>query len=384
MLAGTGALTSAVDGPRGSDGSLTADFGYTGWRGDVAAGYGVLVGRVYLGIEADAALSAQNWNHTGTGGTRVYSVDERHSFELAGRLGFQLDNNALLYGRAGIVATRFATAYQQNIHYVRPAEYRRGLRFGGGAEFPLVGGLFGRVEYTHTAYADYDVMPARTADNFANGEDLMRFGAVYHFASSPDEKSMAPFDYDGFYIGLQGGFGTLMSNNGGDRNPPQTLNVQRAGAGATGGILGGVGVTVNGIYLGAEAEAEVSNADWNIERDPNGRIYSVTKDYTLGASLRAGYVFNGNTLVYGRAGVADTRFKNRYNDEHGINYVTPSVTKAGLRLGGGVELPVGTHTLVRADYTWTRYGSYTVDYITGVDTFRNLENLFRVGVIFHL
>jgi opacity protein-like surface antigen len=212
----------------------------------------------------------------------------------------------------------------------------------------------------------------------------MRFGAVYHFGAKPSYKSVPPFDYDGFYVGLQGGFGALISNNAGDRNPPQTLQVKRAGSGATGGLLAGVGITFGPIYVGAEAEAELGNADWNIERDPNGRVYSVTKDYTLGASGRLGYIIHDNTLIYGRAGIADTRFKNRYFDEHGINYVTPNLTKTGLRVGGGVEMPIASGMLVRLDYTWTRYGSYNVDYVTGIDFFRNQENLFRLGLIFDI
>ena len=380
LLAGDGTLISALDGPRGSDGSLIADFGNNGWQGDIAAGYGTLIGRIYVGIEADAAAASQNWLHTGDGGTRIFSVRKLDSYEVAARLGYELENHAILYGRFGAVATQFATPYQQGNHYVRETGYQSGLRFGGGIEFPLSGRLFGRMEYTQTSYADYDVMPNRTADNFANNENLMRFGAVYHIGGAPADTQAPAFDYHGFYAGLQGGFGSLISYNAGNRNPPQTLQVQRAGPGADGGIFAGYAVTAGALFLGAEADAEVSNADWNIKRDPTGRIYSVAKDYTLGASLLAGYIVNGNTLIYGRLGIADTRFDNKYSDEGGINTVTPSVTRNGLRYGGGVEMPVGEDTFIRFDYTWTRYGSHNVDYVTGIDYFRNSENLFRIGV----
>ena len=106
----------------------------------------------------------------------------------------------------------------------------------------------------------------------------------------------------------------------------------------------------------------------------------MAKDYGFGASALAGYVFPSSTLVYGRLGFASVQFRNKYHDETGAHYVTPDKTKSGLRLGGGVVTPIDENLFLRLDYTWTRYGSYTVNYITGTDSFRNSENLFRVGI----
>ena len=384
LMAGNGTMISALDGPRGSGGTLTADFGGNGWQGDIAAGYGTVVGRIYLGAEVDAALSSQHWLHDGSGGTRVYDVRKLGSYELAARLGYVLENQALLYGRFGGVATEFSTPYDHSLHSAVVEGYQRGLRFGGGLEFPLSGALSGRMEYTQTAYADYNTKvggPATAGeDNFANDENLMRFGVVYHIDAATSDKPAPAFDYHGFYAGLQAGFGGLISQNAGPRNYGQTLDAQRAGTGATGGIFGGYGLTIGSVYLGAEAEAEISNADWNVKRDANGRIYSVAKDYGFGASALAGYVFPSSTLVYGRLGFASVQFRNKYHDETGAHYVTPDKTKSGLRLGGGVVTPIDENLFLRLDYTWTRYGSYTVNYITGTDSFRNSENLFRVGI----
>ncbi|MDE2465743.1 MAG: outer membrane beta-barrel protein, partial [Alphaproteobacteria bacterium] len=391
-LAGNGTLTSAVDGPRGGEGGgagtggeLTADFGSNGWQGDIAAGYGALVGRIYLGGEVDAALGSQHWLHGGGGGTRIFGVSQRDSYEIAARLGYVLENHALLYGRFGAVMTQFATFYHQGSHIVRPEGYQRGLRFGGGVEVPLGGALSGRIEYTQTSYADYNVKAGGPAgsgpDNFANEENLLRFGVVYHIDSEAPGKPAPAFNFGGAYAGVQAGFGGLISQNAGPRKSGQTLNAQRAGYGATGGAFAGYGIALgNQYYLGGELDAEGSNTDWNIERDPTGRIYSVSKIYSLGASMLAGYIFKENTLVYGRIGVVHTRFANKYHDEGGANYVTPDISKNGFRLGGGVAVPLSRHTFLRLDYTWTRYGSYKVNYVTGTDSFRNSENLFRVGI----
>lgn len=388
-LAGNGTMTSAVDGPRGSGGTLTADFGANGWEGDIAAGYGTLIGRIYLGAEIDAALGSQHWLHGGSGGTRIYGVRKLDSYEVAARLGYLLPNNALLYGRFGAVATQFSSDYIHSLHEMRADGYQRGLRIGGGLEFPIGDGFAGRMEYTQTAYADYDLKaggpPGSGPDNFASAENLTRFGLVYHIDAAEPDKPAPAYDYHGVYAGMQAGFGALISQNAGVRNFGHTLDAQRAGSGATGGVFAGYGLTIgDSIYLGAEAEAEIANTDWNIKRDENGRIYAVMKDYSLGASLLAGYVFPSKALVYGRLGFVSTQFQNKYHDEHGINYVTPDKTKGGLRLGGGVATPIDDDAILRLDYTWTRYGSYNVNYVTGVDAFRNSENLFRVGIAWKL
>ncbi len=391
-LAGNGTLTSAVDGSRGGEGGgngtggeLTADFGDNGWQSDIVGGYGALIGRVYLGGEFDASLGSQHWLHGGGGGTRIFGVRQLDSYGISGRMGLVLESHALIYGLAGAVATQFATFYQQGTNVVRPEGYRGGLRFGGGLEVPLGGPLSGRIEYTQTSYADYSVKAGGPAtnvpDNFANEENLLRFGIVYHLGTRAHGKPAPAFNFGGAYGGLQVGYGGLISQNAGPRKSPQTLDAQRAGFGATGGAFTGYGVEIgNRYYVGGEVDGEGSNADWNIERDPTGRVYSVSKIYSIDASILAGYIFRRNTLIYGRIGVAHTRFANKYHDEGGANYVAPDISENGLRLGGGVAVPLSEHTFLRLDYTWTHYGSYAVNYITGSDSFRNSENLFRVGI----
>ena len=118
--------------------------------------------------------------------------------------------------------------------------------------------------------------------------------------------------------------------------------------------------------------------NWDIDRDPSGRKYSVEKKATVGASLRAGYVVGDSVLVYGRAGLVNSWFDNDY--EVGGNSVSPTVSKTGLRFGGGIEFALTDRTRMRLDYTRTSYGKYKVDYGEAVDTFDNSENLFRVGI----
>jgi hypothetical protein len=64
-----------------------------------------------------------------------------------------------------------------------------------------------------------------------------------------------------------------------------------------------------------------------------------------------------------------------------MQFVTPDVVKAGIRWGGGVELPFAEDLRLRLDYSWTAYPTYNVDYVTGIDSFKNSESLFRVGIL---
>lgn len=380
LQTGTGVLASGLFGPRGP-GTNTADFGADGWQGGAFVGYGLTVDRVYFGIEGDFEGSNTEWAHNGTpGSNRVFSIRKKDSYEIAARIGYVLENQALLYGRFGAVRTRFETPYlDDSLNFVQGNDRRTGMRYGGGTDVPLYGNFFGRMEYTFTSYPDYNVQPAGQPDNFANTENLMRFGFGFRFNRGPGEdKPLPKAKYDGFYAGASVGHGALMGANSGLRsgNP---IDFDRAGFGATAGVFGGYGLTVmDAVYLGAEVEAESSDVNWRIERDPSGRQYSVAKDYSYGASLRAGYIVRGNTLLYGRVGVVRARFTNDFATSGA--YTHTKETKTGLRYGGGVEMPVGNGMKMRLDYTVTDYPGYDVSYGANTDHFENTENLFRVGL----
>lgn len=381
-LAGNGTLGAAQDGPRGSGGTRNADFGGNGWQGGAAAGYGIVLGHAYLGAEVDASSDSQSWLHNGTGGTRIFGVRALNDVGLSARLGYARDDGTLFYGLFGIAGAKFATSYVQKNNSVRQDNFERGLRVGAGIEVPLDGNVSGRMEYVRTSYADYQVVAGQAADDFTGNSDLLRFGLVFHpNGAAPAAGDAPPLDPGGFYAGLQGGFGSLISQNAGPRNPPQTIDVQRAGSGARAGIFTGYGYVIGRFYLGGEIQADSGNEDWNIKRDPTGRVYSVTSTASFGLSLLGGYLFQRD-MIYMRLGLAESEFADRYHDETGQYYVTPSYLKPGLRLGGGMETPLNDGILLRLDYTWTRYSRYQVDYVTGIDSFRNSENQLRVGLVF--
>ena len=84
-------------------------------------------------------------------------------------------------------------------------------------------------------------------------------------------------------------------------------------------------------------------------------------------------------------GLVETRFSTDYATTG--SSASSEETKTGVRFGGGVEMPIGKSLQMRLDYTWTDYGSYNLKYSnspTGTDSFKNAENLFRMGIAYKL
>lgn len=378
---GHGGLATALNGPRGAGGQLTADFGDWGLSGGLLGGYRARLGKLELGVELDTETADTAWNHLAN---RNFSTEKKNSVGLSGLVGFRAQNDVLLYGRAGVVGTEFETTYARGGNTGQRTNREAGLRFGAGAEFPLRGSLSGRMEYTVSAYPDYDVgapLGGGDDDNFGNTENLARFALIYRLGQR-DPSAPAPVDFSGFYAGAVFGHGLFGSDNSGPRPnaaaPAFQLRAIRASQGVTGGVNAGYGHAFGPFYLGAEVEGELSGANWNIERDPTGRIYSVDKVGTLGAGLRAGYIVDDAVLIYGRAGVVNGWFDTEY--AFGGESVSQIDSEPGLRFGGGVEFPVSEGLRMRLDYTKTEYSAYSVDYSAGVDRFDNSENLFSLGL----
>lgn len=382
---GDTALQTKVDGPRGSGGNLTADFGDHSETGGVFAGYRNQYGSLVLGAELEAEFSNASWSHLAN---RDFSVERGNAFALSGMMGLRTVGGNLLYSRFGVVSAEFDNTYRRGSGApVAISERETGLLFGVGAEIPLGNGFSGRIEYQLRAYEDYPLgspLGSGSDDNFANIESIARFGLVYDFGTTNVAAGNRPkTDFSGFYAGASIGHGTLQSDNSGARvpgnpaDPAFTLATTRGGQGFTGGGFAGYGIVTNGFYIGGEVLAEVSGADWNIERSPDGRIYSMKKTGTLGAALRVGYALNDTVLIYGRAGVVRSQFDVNYT--YGSAVVDRNETLGGVRIGAGVEFAVGEKSTVRLEYTQTDYDASSVDYGSGVDQFDTSERMFSVG-----
>ncbi|WP_162915054.1 outer membrane beta-barrel protein [Desertibaculum subflavum] len=382
LQAGFGQIGSKLAGDRGS-GTLVADFAESGFSGGAFAGYGVTTAPWYLGLEFEAEESEANWGHARLPGGRVFGVDKGPSFGGAVRLGRWLPYGSLVYARVGVVRTEFDTKYRTaSGNAFDSSDARYGYRVGGGVEAPLTQRVFLRMDYTYTNYGDYDIATPSSTDNFDNSESVFRLGLGYRFQDLPkaaEQSAPPPARFQGFYAGLQGGYSTLDTDNSGDRDAGSTLNADRGGSGPVGGAFAGYGFLLGDVYLGVELDASLSDSGWEIARDPTGRVYSVDQKESFGASGRIGYVVMDRVLIYGRAGATRTRFTTRYADSG--NFVSQDDTITGLRIGGGVEVPATENLFVRFDYSIiTSLDTYRVNYVTGVDSFKNNVAQFQAAI----
>ncbi len=373
--AGIDGLRSAINGPR-RGGALVADFGDHGLVGGLFAGYEFDFDRWRLALELEGEGADTEWEHARSPGGRVFSVAKNHTYGGALRLGRVFPGGAVFYGRAGLVLSEFESDYVSGPTIVHQTDTEAGLRVGTGVELPLGGGAALRLDYTYTAYEDFNVFVGTARENYANNETLLRAGLAYRFGR-PSAPEPVGHRFDGFYAGAQGGYGTLGSENVGPRAAPSILTADRAGHGTTGGGFVGYGARLANFYVGLEAEVEAADANWDIDRDTTRRVYTVDKQWSIGASARAGLIVNDSALVYGRVGANRTRFDTRYIFAGATFDQSDSVT--GLRVGGGIEVAATDHVFVRMDYTYTDYEAFDVNYVAASDNFDNAESLFRVG-----
>lgn len=379
LLFSHGTLTTGLDGPRGNGGSNTADFGDDGAAVVAAAGYGFVTGPIYMGLEVEGQLAGPEWNHVAS---RVFSVEKKDSFGASLRLGYVNAGADLVYGRFGIVSSRFRTIYDHPASSVDISERETGLGFGLGMEAGFGSRGFVRGEYSLASYGDYDVPTGQgDTDNFSNSENQFRLGIGFRLGAAP-ESDQPPHDFSGAYAGVQLGHGSLISQNFGFRSGGVPIDISRSSAGPVFGLLAGGGILWKKFYLGAEIDADISNIDWNIDRDPSGRIFSTEHEYSFGSSARLGYQISNSGLLYGRIGVVRTKFDTQFSTSNVS--VREKNWKTGIRFGGGLELGISSITRLRFDYTHTDYGSFNIEADQSVDRFDNSENLFRIALAFKL
>jgi hypothetical protein len=381
---GYGVLQSKVDGPRGAGGNLTADFGDQGPVAGLLGGYRTMVNGLVLGVEADIEFGDMEWVHDAN---RDFSVKTGNTYGVSGIVGFKTVASNFLYGRFGVFASEFESKYQRGGNSTSIDDRVTGFSFGLGTEVPLGRGLSGRIEYQIRSFSDYDIGAPLGAndDNFANLQSAVRFGVIYTLgAQETPAPYVAPTDFSGFYAAATLGHSTLQSDNSGPRPtgaaPSFFLDATRSGQGFSGGALAGYGWQYGAVYLGAEAELEVSSAGWNVERSPTGRIYSAEKVGSVAGLLRVGYIVNDSVLIYGRAGLVRAKFETDYS--YSGTTINQSDKLDGALIGLGVEYSVGPRTHLRMEYNYTDYDDYEVDYGTGVDIFDSKESRFQVALAY--
>lgn len=191
---GLGTLNSKMDALHTDAGvgpfPFNASFSDHGFTPGVFLGYGYQFGRIYLAGELEGEASTANWNNgreTTGGGGRTFSSEKKGGYGINGRLGYVLDNGTLVYGRFGIINTRFNTKYAKGNNSATDIDRddrELGYRFGVGADSPLTESLFLRLEYNYTDYSPYRFTTTQASSDtveFDNSDSMFRVGVGAHF-----------------------------------------------------------------------------------------------------------------------------------------------------------------------------------------------------------
>lgn len=178
---GAGGFSTEVQGPRTGGSQLNADFGDSGLSWGGFAGYGMALGKAYLGVEGEVETSSAGHEHIRAPTGRTFAVEKNVGYGANLRLGYVLDDRALFYGRAGLVRTKFATRYSTGAVSLDQDDTQTGYRFGGGIEVPVTSSIFLRLDFTHTTYGRYMVDYGSGVDRFDPSESQFRLGVGFRF-----------------------------------------------------------------------------------------------------------------------------------------------------------------------------------------------------------
>ncbi len=390
-------VRTRTEGARGGSGIDSGDFGDFGTGAGLFAGFGLTYGRWYGGIELQGEGSDSGWFHQKIKtGSRTSSVDKNDSYGAALRGGYVLGNGSLLYAEAGKVRTDFDTHYEVNgdpATVVQRTFTEDGTRVGLGVETPAGRHLFWRMEYTHTDYDSYTVDYGIDTEQFDNDDNQFKLGLGWRFGAAGRAPAPLQVDFDGFYVGAQAGHGEVSSQVDAQHYDsgagPFPFTADFADAGPDAGLFAGWGTTINKWYLGVEVEADSSRARWHHIRETGspggGRDFSVSKKGSHGFAGRIGYVLNGGSMLYARAGIVNTKFNTQYKKgNNAAAWVDRDDELDGTRLGLGAEIPTSNDVFLRFDYTVTDYDNYgfATTHGSNPDTaqFDNKESLFRFGI----
>ena len=192
-----------------------------------------------------------------------------------------------------------------------------------------------------------------------------------------------PFSWTGFYVGVNGGFGTtdLRGNNFG---PGAGVGPTSAFGSPSGGLIGGTAgynYQIGQIVVGVEGSLDW--ADLSKGRTfANGSTDSFKVDSVGNVLGRLGYAWD-RTLFYVAGGYAggDVHAGAMNDTAFGLSFPGSSGWQSGYAVGGGIEYALTNNISVKGQYLFsqlegkTYYGGTPDAVKTGVDL-----NTFTLGV----
>jgi outer membrane immunogenic protein len=137
-----------------------------------------------------------------------------------------------------------------------------------------------------------------------------------------------------------------------------TTDVEGEGSnGIVYGVGAGYDIQSGSMVFGVDAEGSKSTVDECVASvTVTGDELCAELGRELSVGGRIGFVLGSNALLYARAGYTNARVNLAY--DHPTNNaldLTEGENLDGVRVGGGIELAVGTNAFVRAEYRYSNY-----------------------------
>lgn len=211
------------------------------------------------------------------------------------------------------------------------------------------------------SYADYD-------NQILTLTLGMRLGATpkseFDTDTSPIFYSADSQSNAGLYGGLMAGSEMLSSTVTGGRGSSGTDQADYGDLGTAGGAFLGYGKYYGPWYLGLEGAYLRSSAGLYHKKDKSdAQTLSVDSTDQVRIDLRLGHALPGDNLVYAKLGGVHSRFDtyNAVNSQLAGAY-DGSDSRWGVGYGMGLDIPTGTHTFIRLDYSILDPRSYQITY----------------------
>lgn len=203
--------------------------------------------------------------------------------------------------------------------------------------------------------------------------------------------------YIGLLLGYNSGSAKLSSLERRTFPNGQSSNIAFKGSGVEFTI--GWGKPFDKYYLGLEASSALYNSKGKashtivdgISNSSNTLITKARRNNTFGLAIRGGYIINQKVLLYGKLGVASTKFNlstvNINSHDPNLNFaINPHKRLLGPLLAVGTEVQLNEHSLGRIEAAYIQYNRK--NFLDTPDNskvrFNPSSNEIKVGIVWLL
>lgn len=383
---------------------LEADFGWSNLEDALSLAGSASVGGVPIGSASGAVGS--RLEYLGTVRARVgYAVTDPWLVYLTGGWAHGSVKSFYSAGIAGGPGIAGDVTKQMS-----------GWAAGLGTEYAITPDLSFRAEYLHVdlgsaGIAGGTIGPVTAALRVAPSYDFVRAGINYRFGATASRTAVAPaaytaprsFDWTGFHVGLNGGYGKGANDYPIDATALGFAVTGKAGLDASGFLAGAqIGYdhkVTDRILLGLEADFDWADLNGRLGlagAATNGGVPIGTAAAAIGSRLdyvgtvrgRIGWTVTDPWLIYATGGWAwGGSTSSAGIDIPGVftGGVSKKLTHNGWAAGLGTEFAVARNLTVRAEYLHVDFGSGTlltaaIGGAAGRLRFDPSYDLVRVGV----